>query len=72
MQTPASIRLGNNIRNRRLFLRYKQKEIADKAQVSCAHMSSIEHGKRTPHLLVLLAIANVLETSASELMYGVK
>jgi transcriptional regulator with XRE-family HTH domain len=64
--------LGRRISKRRRGLGLPQDELASRAGVDRSHMSSIETGKTEPGVWTLMKIARELETTASNLLSGLK
>lgn len=62
------IEIGANIRCQRKKKGIKQKELAEKVNVSPQHISHIETGCSQPSLSTLVEIANVLETDLNTLL----
>jgi len=60
--------VGQKLQARRKELRLSQKEVADRAELDRAYISSIEGGKQNVTLGVLLKLASVLELTVSELL----
>jgi transcriptional regulator with XRE-family HTH domain len=64
--------LGRRIRDRRRKFGLPQDQLASHAHVDRSHLSSIETGKTEPGIWTLMRIAGVLETTASQLLSGLK
>lgn len=60
--------IGQNIRRCRREKGIKQKELAEKANISDQHMSHIENGHTQLSLPTLIAIANALEIDCNTLL----
>ena len=61
-------KLGRNIRAARQKSGLKQAELAERVEVTAQHICHIEMAKSQPSLLVLVAIANVLDTDLNSLL----
>ena len=66
MKTIAQI-IGENIRDRRTYLRMGQHELADIIKVNFSTVSYWERGLNCPNALYLIALADALECSTDEL-----
>jgi len=62
------IDIGMNIKRARLAKGLKQKELAEKLDMTIAALSNFELGIRKPGINTLISIAKVLDISASELI----
>lgn len=60
--------IGQNIRKKRKEKSWKQATLAEKADLTTAYISLIERGEKIPKLETFVKIANVLDTTADELM----
>lgn len=60
--------IGKNIRRYRLLQGLKQKELAERIQVSDQHISHIENAHTQVSLPTLIAIANALKTDCNTLL----
>lgn len=60
MILPLGFEVGNNIRKRRQYKDYTQRELANKVGVSQSYISQIENGNMPPREL-LVKIASVLD-----------
>ena len=60
--------IGKNIRIHRAQKNLKQKDLAEKINVSAQHISHIETGRAQPSLPVLVDIANALDTDINTLL----
>ena len=58
--------IGQQIAVRRKFLRYSQKELADKAGISVTRISLIENDMGNPRSKMMLKIANALRCEYKE------
>ncbi len=54
-------KLGRAIRDRRLALGYRQKEIAEQANVSIARLSNVERGRNRPLIELYFRLCRVLK-----------
>ena len=59
--------LGKNIKDRRKKLGFTQQQLADKMNISLNFMGKIEVAFSKPSLDTLIELADVLETTVSEL-----
>lgn len=64
------VNLGLRIAKRRKHLGMKQNMLAEKLEISNNYLSSIEHGKETPNLDVLIKICNALKVTPDYLLMG--
>ena len=62
--------LGKQIRERRKEKKYTLEQLAEKLDVSTTFIGQIERAKGIPSLETLVKIANVLEISVDELLFG--
>lgn len=62
--------MGNRIKQRRLDMRLKQKDLAEKLDVSNNHISSIEQNKSQPSMDLLLDLCDTLNTTPDYLLLG--
>ncbi len=60
--------IGSRIRTVRLTKNMTQEKLAEAVQVGTTHISHIETGNTIPSLKTFLAIVNVLDCSADELL----
>lgn len=60
MILPIGFEVGNNIRKRRQYKEYTQRELANKVGISQSYISQIENGSMPPREL-LVKIASVLD-----------
>jgi len=65
---PALVALGSAIRVARLERGISQEDLGDRAEISRAHMSKIEHGRTNPQVLSILRMAEVMGMTLSELL----
>ena len=65
-----SVEMGKRIAKRRKQLRIQQNELAEKIGISNNHLSSIECGKSTPSLDLLIKICNQINTTPDYLLMG--
>lgn len=64
------VEMGKRIRARRLSLKMKQMELAQKVDISNNHISSIERGIERPGLDVFIKICDVLNVTPDYLLLG--
>lgn len=64
------VEMGKRIRARRLSLKMKQMELAEKVDISNNHISSIERGIERPGLDVFIKICDVLNVTPDYLLLG--
>lgn len=64
--------LARNVRVGRQRLQLSQEELAARANIDRTYISGIERETRNPTITVLAKIAEVLETTASELLLNRK
>jgi transcriptional regulator with XRE-family HTH domain len=62
--------LGKRIKERRQSSGLTQEDLAKITQITLQHISSIEQGKRTPSLNLLIKIAEQLKVSLDYLVLG--
>jgi transcriptional regulator with XRE-family HTH domain len=67
----ARKQLGNNIRQRRTQLSLSQEQLAEKANLHRTYIGAVERGERNISLDNILAIAQALGISGSELLEGI-
>ena len=67
-QHPSLVALGAAIRAARKDRAISQEDLAHRAGVDRSYMSSIERGMQNPGIVTILAIAQALELTATELM----
>jgi len=60
--------LGANVLVRRKVLGLSQEELAHQVGVDVRYLGGVERGQRNPSLKVILAIANALGTTPSQLL----
>ena len=68
MITKKDKRLGKNIRLYRKKLNLKQKDLAEKIDVTEKYVQYLESGSRKPSLKLLYKIARVLEVKPKDLI----
>lgn len=66
-----SQRLGRRIRTLRDERELSQDQLADRAEISRAYISSVEVGAKTPSVEVLVRLAEALDVSLSEIFLDV-
>lgn len=71
-RTSSLARFGLNIRRRRESLAFTQEKLAERADLDPSYISGIERGVRNPSVTSIVRVAKALETTASELMEGVR
>jgi len=64
---PALVALGNAIRSARLQRGLSQEELAHRAAIDRAYMSSIERGAQNPGIISILRIATAMQMKLTEL-----
>ena len=64
------VEMGKRIRARRLSLKMKQMELAEKVDISNNHISSIERGIERPGLDSFIRICDVLDVTPDYLLLG--
>jgi transcriptional regulator with XRE-family HTH domain len=69
---PAMVELGNRIYVRRAQLRMSQQQLARLSEVDPTYMSDVEAGRRNVGTLILLRIAQALETTPGQLLDGLE
>lgn len=62
--------LGKRIRQKRVEQKITQEQLAEKTNLSVAYIGMMERGKRTPSLETFIVIADELNATADELLYG--
>ncbi len=62
--------MGNRIKQRRLDMHLKQRDLAEKLDVSNNHISSIEQSKSQPSIDLLLDLCDILNTTPDYLLLG--
>ena len=60
--------IGQRIRHKRMEKRLTQEKLAEMVGIGPSHMSHLESGKTVASMDVFIAICNVLECSADELL----
>ncbi len=66
------LKLGKNIKNRRVMLKLTQQQLADKLNISLNFMGKIEVAFSKPSLDTLIKISEALETTVSDLTNFIK
>lgn len=64
--------LGEALRSRRKALGLSQESVAERSGLHWTYIGGVERGERNLGFLNLLAIAKALESSASELIEGIR
>lgn len=72
MQKPDYLNLGKRIRGKRKAKGWSQEELAGKCGISISFMGHIERSTRKMSLETFVAMCEVLEVSADELLWGTK
>lgn len=62
--------IGRNVRHYRIKMGYKQKELAEKINLTDQHISHIETGSTQLSLPTLIAICNALDVDCNTLLGG--
>lgn len=65
------VSMGMRIRKRREEMGYKQKDIAEKLNVSNNHISYIETGKAAPSIKVFLGLCHILNADPDYFLLGI-
>lgn len=60
--------LGEEIRIRRKRAKMYRFQLAEKAGCSCSHLQSIEKGRTSVGMCILLSICNALETDLTDIL----
>jgi transcriptional regulator with XRE-family HTH domain len=69
--SPVLARLGAKVRELRTHQGYTQEELARRAQLDAKHLQTIEVGKSNATVSTLIALANALGCSLSDLFHRV-
>jgi len=72
MASKVSIRLGKRIRSQRLAKGWRQIDLAQHSGIREVHLSYLERGLREVGLNTLVAIANALDITLSELFRDIE
>lgn len=72
MMDKVLLAFGAKVRERRQAKSLSQEALADLAGLDRTYISGIERGVRNPTLLVIVKIAQALETTLEELHKGIK
>jgi len=64
--------LGEAVRRKRLALKLSQEGLAERADLHWTYIGGIERGERNVGLLNIVKIARALETTASQLLNGIR
>lgn len=70
VKTEEIAAIGNRIKQVRIHLRIQQKEMAQKLEITSAHLSEIEKGKSSPSIEVVLKMTNIYNMSLEFLFLG--
>lgn len=62
--------MGMRLKRARLDAGLTQEKLAEKVDISVAHLSRIENGKEAPSLSLLIELMNFLEVSPNRIMAG--
>lgn len=63
--------IGKNMRKYRLAKKFRQEDLAEKAELSVNYVGALERGEKIPSLEAFIRIANVLGVSADMLLLDV-
>ena len=72
MATDPRAQLGEAVRRKRLALKLSQEGLAERADLHWTYIGGIERGERNVGLLNIVKIARALETTASQLLNGIR
>ena len=72
MATDPRAQLGEAVRKKRLALKLSQEGLAERADLHWTYIGGIERGERNVGLLNIVKIARALETTASQLLNGIR
>jgi len=70
--TDPRAQLGEAVRKKRLALKLSQEGLAERADLHWTYIGGIERGERNVGLLNIVKIARALETTASQLLNGIR
>jgi len=62
--------VGRRIKEKRVVQKMTQEQLAESTNLSVAYIGMLERGKRTPSLETFIVIADELNATADELLYG--
>lgn len=62
--------MGKRIKQKRIANRMTQEQLAERTNLSVAYIGMLERGMRTPRLETFIVIADELNVTANELLYG--
>lgn len=62
--------MGKRIKQKRIAQSMTQEQLAEKTNLSVAYIGMLERGIRTPSLETFIVIADELNATADELLYG--
>lgn len=62
--------VGKRIKQKRMAQKMTQEQLAERTNLSVAYIGMLERGKRTPSLETFIVIADELNATADELLYG--
>lgn len=68
MEMDTLLRIGNNIRNRRIELGLSQEVLASRAEVSLRTIQRIEKGESQMRITISMSISRVLNVSLDSLV----
>jgi len=72
VESDPRAQLGMTVRKRRLALRLSQEGLAERANLHWTYIGGIERGERNVSLINIVKIARALNTSASNLLSGIR
>jgi transcriptional regulator with XRE-family HTH domain len=64
--------LGRAVRKKRLALKLSQEGLAERAELHWTYIGGIERGERNVGLLNVVKIARALDTTAAQLLAGIR
>lgn len=62
--------VGRRIKEKRVVQKMTQEQLAERTNLSVAYIGMLERGKRTPSRETFIVIADELNATADELLYG--
>jgi transcriptional regulator with XRE-family HTH domain len=72
MVTLACMTLGSEVRRRRLALGLTLEDLSERSGLSPHYLSTLETGRRDPHVSTLLAVAKALRVEPAELLGNIR
>lgn len=72
MATDPRAQLGEAVRKKRLALKLSQEGLAERADLHWTYIGGIERGERNVGLVNIVKVARALETTASQLLNGIR